>query len=82
MSLILLSSVLLLIVCKPTADAEGNILLRARNSTLTGIFLQSFIQVYKKLNEVYNECDGDEDMINPAQACLMIVDWTDPQKAV
>lgn len=34
------------------------------------------------LNKAYEECDGDEDMISPAQACLMFVDWTDPQKTV
>ncbi|EKM57502.1 uncharacterized protein PHACADRAFT_90256 [Phanerochaete carnosa HHB-10118-sp] len=43
---------------------------------------KQFIPIYEDLNRVYNECDGDEDMISPTQASLMIVDWTDPQKAV
>ena len=42
---------------------------------------QAFIPIYEKLNEAYKEWDGDEDMITPSQASLMVVDWTDPQKA-
>ena len=42
---------------------------------------KAFMPLYQKLSEAYHEWDGDEDMISPAQACLMIVDWTDPQKA-
>ncbi|PSR90834.1 hypothetical protein PHLCEN_2v4803 [Hermanssonia centrifuga] len=40
-----------------------------------------FIPLYDKLSEVYKEWDGDENMISPAQASLMFVDWTDPQKS-
>ena len=43
---------------------------------------QQFIPLYEQLNREYADCEFDEDMISPAQACLMIVDWTDPQKAV
>ncbi|KAI0073109.1 ARM repeat-containing protein [Panus rudis PR-1116 ss-1] len=40
-----------------------------------------FIPVFQQLCEVYKEWDGEEDMITPAQAGLVFVDWTDPQKA-
>ncbi|KAI0090375.1 nuclear condensing complex subunit [Irpex rosettiformis] len=42
---------------------------------------KAFIQLYKSLSEAYKEWDSDDDMISPVQASLMIVDWTDPQKA-
>ncbi|KAJ3556048.1 hypothetical protein NM688_g2240 [Phlebia brevispora] len=42
---------------------------------------QSFVTLFLKLAEVYKEWEGDEDMISPAQTGLMVVDWTDPQKA-
>ncbi|KAI0696847.1 nuclear condensing complex subunit [Cytidiella melzeri] len=42
---------------------------------------KAFIPLYDKLSEVHKEWEGDDDMISPAQASLMIVDWTDPQKA-
>ena len=41
--------------------------------------MQAFIPLYGKLNEAYKEWDGDDDMINPAQASLMMIEWTDPQ---
>lgn len=47
----------------------------------TLIVLQAFISLYSKLTEIYKELNEDEDMISPAQASLMIVDWTDPRKA-
>ncbi|GJE85117.1 condensin complex subunit 3 [Phanerochaete sordida] len=43
---------------------------------------KQFMPLYEQLNKEYAACHFDEDMISPAQACLMIVDWTDPQKAV
>jgi hypothetical protein len=83
--LILFPGVLLLVFGKPTADAKGKAIphtICIKSSVESSFSLQSFVTLYEKLNEVYNECEGDEDMISPAQACLMFVDWTDPQKAV
>jgi hypothetical protein len=51
------------------------------HTLFNSLFFQAFIPLYEKLSEIYKEWDGDEDMISPAQASLMIVDWTDPQKA-
>ena len=31
---------------------------------------------------IYNEWDGEEEMVTPGQVAMMLVEWTDPQKAV
>ncbi|KAL4248656.1 CND3 (condensin subunit 3) family protein [Abortiporus biennis] len=40
-----------------------------------------FISIFNQLRTVYQEWDGEEDMISPSQIGLMFVDWTDPLKA-
>lgn len=31
---------------------------------------------------MYKELEDDQDMVSPAQIGLLLVDWTDPQKAM
>jgi hypothetical protein len=34
------------------------------------------------MSDLFEELDGDEEMVTPAQIGLMLVDWTDPSKTV
>ena len=43
---------------------------------------QIFMPVFDQLSKTYGDLGEDEDMINPAQVASMLVDWTDPQKAM
>ena len=46
------------------------------------MFLQIFIKAMETMSDLYDELEEDEEMVSPAQIGLMLVDWTDPQKAM
>lgn len=42
---------------------------------------QIFVSVFTQLCQVQKDWEEDEDVVTPAQAGLLFVDWTDPLKA-
>ena len=43
---------------------------------------QIFLEVYDQAKAIHEDLDEDDEMISPADLGLMIVDWTDPEKAI
>jgi hypothetical protein len=44
--------------------------------------LQLFLNAYDEAKRIHEELDDDQEMISPSDFGLMLVDWTDPTKAV
>lgn len=40
------------------------------------------MEVYTRISTMYNELEGDEEMVHPLQVSSLLVDWMDPQKAM
>jgi len=40
------------------------------------------LTAYDEAKRVHDELDDDQEMISPSDFALMLVDWTDPTKAV
>jgi condensin complex subunit 3 len=43
--------------------------------------MKIFITAFDLVTRVYEELDDDQEMITPYQFGLLMIDWTNPQKA-
>lgn len=80
MSFLFLPYLLLFLLREPKSHAIGTSICPTQNTNSKNT-AQIFITAFDLVTRMHEELDEDQEMITPYQFGLLMVDWTNPQKA-